>query len=183
MFDKLIDSAPERRKRRFLRFLFGTSLLYMLALTSALVVSVVVANPELVHPSDLKVTSLVPPPPKGNADTPQIKQAATAKPSQPDIYHPTPTEDAVIKPSTEPTAERSNNPPTGGVGSRGWASPTECRMAIRIHTEPFWGSNPRGSSEPTEPPPPPPVTPSKQPKPDTQAMLKVPFNSVAGESD
>ena len=103
MFDKLIDSTPERRKRRFLRFFFGTSLLYLLALTAALVVSVVAANPEMLHPSDLKFTIVLPPPKLGSSDTPHAKQQPETKPSQPDIYNPVPIEQAITKQAADPT--------------------------------------------------------------------------------
>src|SRR5687768_2475466 len=113
MFDKLIDSAPGRRKRRFLGFFFGTSILYLLALAAALVISVLIANPEMAHTSDLKITNLVHPPKRGNPDTPPAKEQA--KPSQPDIYHPAPIDVPIEKLAAEQTTTRSNNPPTSDL--------------------------------------------------------------------
>ncbi|HET8677552.1 MAG TPA: TonB family protein [Blastocatellia bacterium] len=182
MFDKLIDSTPERRKRRFLRFFFGTSLLYLLALTAALVVSVVAANPEMLHPSDLKFTIVLPPPKLGSPDTPHAKQQPEAKSSQPDIYNPVPIEQAITKQAADPTPVQSNNPPTGpfieGPGDpRGIAhgNPHSPGFIPGIGNE-------RRSAPPEPPePPPPPVTASK-PKNDTQSPVRISSTVLQGKA-
>src|SRR5262245_44998926 len=47
MFDRLVLSTGEKRKGRTSKFLFATSILYLLGIASALVVSVVAASPLL----------------------------------------------------------------------------------------------------------------------------------------
>ena len=182
MFDKLIDSTPERRKRRFLRFFFGTSLLYLLALTAALVVSVVAANPEMMHPSDIEVTGLVPPP-RGNSEAPRTKPHPPTKTSQPDINNPVPLEQDITKQAAEPAAEQSNNPPTGPL-IEGPGDPRGTPHGDP-HSPGFISGigNERRSAPPEPPEPPPlPVTASKQPKNDTQSMLKVPSTVLQGKA-
>ncbi|HJQ68067.1 MAG TPA: energy transducer TonB [Blastocatellia bacterium] len=182
MFDKLIDSTPERRKRRFLRYFFGTSLLYLLAMTAALVASVVLANPEMIHPSNLTVTANVIPPPKGNTDTPHTKQQQATRPTRPDIYNPVPLDQPIPKQETETPPTTNTNPPVGPlIGGPGHPD------GVVTGGDPlspgiFPGPGHRTSPEPAEPPPPPPVVANKQPKPDAQSMLKIPSVVLQGKA-
>jgi periplasmic protein TonB len=182
MFDKLIDSAPTRRKRRFLGFFFGTSLLYLFAITAALVISVLVTDPQLAHTSDLKVTSLVPPPKRGESET-APRQEQQRRPAQPDIYHPAPLDTPIDRSPEEPTPGRSNNPPTGALitgpgdpngvdrgdpNSPGFVPGTDRRDLPPDTTEP--------------PPPPPPAQTTRQPRNDDQSPMKVPSTVLQGKA-
>jgi protein TonB len=183
MFDKLIDSMPERRKRRLLRYFFGTSLLYLLALTAALVVSVVAANPEMSHPSDWKFTVLVAPPKLGRLDSPDTKPHPPTKTPQPDIYNPVPFEQAITKQAADPAAEQSNNPPTGPL-IEGPGDPRGTPHGDPHSPGFIPGIGGERRSAPPEPPEPPPpsVTASKQPKNDTQSILKIPSKVLQGKA-
>lgn len=183
MFDKLIDSAPERRKRRFSRFFFGTSFLYLLALAAALVVSVVAANPEMVHPSELTLTDLVPPPKLGKLDAPHTKPHPPTRSSQPDIYNPAPPDQPISRQAADSTPDQYNNPPTSSLID----VPGDPRGTVLgdPHSTGFipgiGGGRRSAPPEPPEPPPPP-VTASRQPKPDTQSPLRVPSTVLQGRA-
>ena len=181
MFDKLIDSTPERRKRRFIRFFFGTSLLYLLALTAALVVSVVAANPELLHPPDLKVTDLVPPPKLGT-DRPRTKPHPLVRSPRPDIYNPVPLDHPPPAQAADTTPVQSNNPPTGplieGPGDpRGLAhgDPHSPGFIPGIGIE-------RRSASPEPPEPPPPPVAASKPKNEAQSPVRIPSTVLQGKA-
>jgi protein TonB len=184
MFDRLIDSAPVRPRRRLLRFFFGTSILYLLAMTTALVVSVLVTNPELVHTSDLKSISIVLPPPKrGTPDMPQAKEPPQRQ-TQPDIYNPVPLEEALKKQAAEPVVNRSNDPPTGirieGSGIETGVENGDPRSREFI---PGMGNERRGLPVATEPPPPPPpVAAAKQPQRADLSPVRVPSTVLQGKA-
>jgi protein TonB len=182
MFDKLIDSAPGRPRRRFLGFFFGTSIIYLLAITAALAVSVLITNPKLAHTSDLQSTRLVLPPKRGNSDTPPAKEQSSRKQTQPDIYNPVPLEQAAKQVAAEPTTDRSNNPPTTtriegsgvetGVGS---GDPDSHGFIPGMGTE-------RRILPDTTAPPPPPVAISKQPKKDDQSPIRLASTVLQGKA-
>ncbi|HEX5734161.1 MAG TPA: TonB family protein [Blastocatellia bacterium] len=182
MFDKLIDSTPARPKRRLLRYFFGTSLLYLLALTAALVVSVVAANPEMVHPSDLNLTHLVLPAKLGRPDKPRTDPHPPAKSPQPDIYNPVPLDQPPPEQAADTTPVQSNNPPRGPL-IEGPGDPHGTPHGDPHSPGFIPGDGGEGRNAPPEPPepPPPPVTASK-PKPDAQSILKVPSTVLQGKA-
>jgi hypothetical protein len=183
MFDKLIDSAPGRPRRRFLGFFFGTSMIYLLAITAALAVSVLITNPKLAHTSDLHYsTRLAPPPKRGNPDTRPAKQQSPQRQTQPDIYNPVPLEQAAKQVAAEPTTDRSNNPPTttriegAGIETGLESGDPDSRGFI-----PGIGTERRVLPDTTAPPPPP-VDASKQPKKDDQSPLRLPSTVLQGKA-
>ena len=181
MFDKLIDSAPKRRKRRFFGFFFGTSILYLSALTAALVVSVLVTDPKLADTSELKFVPLVPPPKAGGPDTtPRREQRQQS--TQPDIYHPAPIDALVDNRVEEPTADRSNIPPTGPL-IQGPGNPNGVRDGDPHSPEFITGIGPDRRSLPEPPEPPPPPTPAaRQPRHDDQTPVRVASTVLQGKA-
>ena len=83
MFDKLVLSTKEKRQARASKFVVATSFVYMLALASALVFSVVSANPGIFEASDIVRLTAVPPPPIAPTQpiTPSRRQENTPKES------------------------------------------------------------------------------------------------------
>src|SRR5689334_78007 len=63
MFDKLVLSTKEGREARSSKFVAVTALLYLLALASAVVFSVVSANPGIFEASEIVHLTASPPPP------------------------------------------------------------------------------------------------------------------------
>ncbi len=183
MFDKLIDSAPKRRKRRFLGFFFGISVLYLFAITAALVVSVLLTDPKLADTSELKFLPLIPPPKSGDAAT-QPRREQQQRPAQPDIYHPTPLDTPVDRTVEEPTPDRSNNPPRGplipGPGNPNGGDPYGVPNSPGFI--PGMGSDRRNlPPEPIEPPPPPAQT-TRQPRQDDQSPVRVASTVLQGKT-
>lgn len=183
MFDKLIDSAPGRPRRRFLGFFFGTSIIYLLAITAALAVSVLITNPKLAHTSDLHSTRLAPPPKRGNTDTQPAKQQSPQKRTQPDIYNPVPLEQVAKQVAAEPTTDRSNNPPKTRVEGAGIEAGLESGDPDSRGFIPGTGTERRVLPDTTAPPPPPPpVEASKQPNKDDQSPLRLPSTVLQGKA-
>src|SRR5436190_13452138 len=88
MFDRLVLSTKDQRKGRTGKFLFVTSLVYSLALASALIVSVVAASPMLNETGNtldaLPAIPLASLPPAGSqVKGPEPKNSS----AQPDIYN------------------------------------------------------------------------------------------------
>ena len=183
MFDKLIDSAPKRRKRRFLGFFFGTSILYLLAITAALVVSVLLADPKLADTSELRFLPLIPPPKSGDAAT-QPRSEQQQRPAQPDIYHPAPLDTPIDRSIEEATPDRTKNPPTGplisGPGDPNGdekGDPNSNRFIPGIGTD-----NRTLPPDMTEPPPPPPPTQTRQPRQEDQSPVRVASKVLQGKT-
>ena len=180
MFDRLIDSAPTRRKRRFLGFFFGTSILYLSAITAALVISVIVTDPKLADTSELKFIPLVQPPTYRDAGHPSRREQQ--RPAQPDIYHPVPLDTPIDKKVEEPP-DLSSNPPTG-ARIPGPGDPNGVDQGGDPNSPGFLpgtGTDRRIlPPDPTEPPPPPP--PTRQPRPDDQSPLRIASTVLQGKA-
>jgi protein TonB len=175
MFDKLIDSAPKRRKRRFFGFFFGTSILYLSALAAALVVSVLVTDPKLADTSELKFVPIIPPPKSGGGQV-RPKSVQQQRPTRPDIYRPVPL-DAQVE---EPTPDRFNTPPTGPL-IPGPGNPNGVDRGGDPYSHEFIpgiGADRRGL--PPDPPDPPP--PARQPGSDDRSPVRVPSTVLQGKA-
>ena len=182
MFDKLIDSAPDRRKRRFFKFFFGTSILYLFALTAALVVSVLITDPKLADTSEMKFLVLTQPPKSGGGET-RPKREQQQRPAQPDIYHTAPIDTPPDNRVVDTTPAQSNAPPTGPL-IQGSGNPNG--------GGPDGGSNSPGfiqglgtdrrDSQPDPPPPPPPTPTTRQPRQDDQSPVRVPSTILQGRA-
>ena len=185
MFEKLVVSAADRRRRKTGKIFFLTSLFYSLIIASALVISVVAASPLLNEPVDvIRLVPMLPapdapksevirqtPPPGGGTPTSRppldlknfesldriVEKAASGKP--PTVYGPPRLTDAV--------GEIGAGGP-GFPGAGGGPGPVGGDIGI--------GS---GSKE-LEPPPPPPQ-PRPQP-PVQQQPVRLPSTVLSGKA-
>lgn len=117
MFDKLVLSTKERRKVRSSKFLAVTSLLYLLALASAVVFSVVSANPGIFEASEIVHLTASPPPPVAPAQ-PVVTRSNPANTPKPNIYNVKPLEEVRAEPATQPPniSKRVVDPNEGNPG-------------------------------------------------------------------
>ena len=184
MFDRLIDSSPVRPRRRFLGFFFGTLIIYLLAITAALVGSVLITNPKLAHTSNLQATRLVPPPKRGKPDTPPATEQSPQRQAQPNIYNPVPLEQPFRQVAADQTPNSSNNPPTitivdgSGIRTGEVGGDPDSQGFI-----PGMGSVRRELPDTTPPPPPPPpVAATRQPERDDRSPVRVPSTVLQGKA-
>jgi protein TonB len=184
MFDRLIDSSPERPRRRFLGFFFGTSIIYLLAITAALVGSVLITNPELAHTSNLQATRLAPLPKGEKPDTPPATERSPQRQAQPNIYNPEPPEQTFRQVEADQPTNSSNNPPTitrvegPGIGTGEEGGDPDSQGFIS-----GMGSERRGLRDTTAPPPPPPpVAATRQPERDDRSPVRVPSTVLQGKA-
>ena len=183
MFDKLIDSAPRRRKRRFFGFFFGTAILYLFAMTAALVVSVLVTDPKLADTSELKFLPLVPPPKSGSPET-TPRREQQQRPAQPDIYHHVPLDTPRDNRVEESTPAQSNVPPPTGPLIQGPGNPNGGGPDGAPNSQGFIpGIGTGRRNPPPDPPPPPPPTPTtRQTRQDDQSPMRVPSTVLQGRA-
>ena len=88
MFDELIVSSHQRRKRSTAKYFFATCALYVVAIGCAFCVSVLISDPKLADANTV-VTLISPmlPPAFGASQPDGGKNTPTRSPARPDIYH------------------------------------------------------------------------------------------------
>ena len=173
MFDKLVLSTKERRKARSSKFVAATSLLYLLAVASAVVFSVVSANPGIFEASEIVHLTASPPPPVAPAQ-PVVTRSHPADTPKPNIYNVKPLEEVRAEPVTKPPdiSTRGIDPTAGNPGG----IQGDLRPGI-----------PDGLLKPEahEPPPPQPVQPRVEPPPQPapeKQIVKLPSSVLTGKA-
>lgn len=110
MFERLVVSSAIKRKGKMGRYFFGTSLLYLAALVSALALSIMTVAPKLADSSgDVRMTRLAVPPQPGSP------KPASPAPAQPDRAVPNLSNIAPLERilQTAPGVQHSRPDPTG----------------------------------------------------------------------
>jgi protein TonB len=174
MFDKLVLSTKERRKARSSKFFAATSLLYLLAIASAVVFSVVSANPGIFEASEIVHLTASPPPPVAPAQ-PVVTRRSQANTPQPNIYKVKDLEQIIRQPvATPPVISPGVIDPE--VGNRNGIQ-GDVRLGV-----------PDGLLKPEahDPPPPTPIQPRvelppQQPAPEKQ-IVKLPSSVLTGKA-
>ena len=158
MFDKLVLSTKGKRKARASKFVAATSFVYVLALASALVFSVVSANPGIFDASDIVRLTAAPPPPVA-VSQPVTMRRSLANTPKPNIYNVKDLEKLMTQPVSkplviprgvvDPNAGNSNGIPGGeNIGVPGGLITTEPREAEPPPVQP-----PRVDPPPQQPAP------------------------------
>ncbi|MEW6128948.1 MAG: energy transducer TonB [Acidobacteriota bacterium] len=176
MFEKLVLSSKAKRQGRTGRFFLLTTMFYSFVVVSALVVSVVAANPAIFEKSDVTHIVAVPPPPLPPKGRAPVQEANSNPAPQPNPYK-VATLDQITHPESNPNMIKAGiNLPTntiiGDAGSEGIGDPNGV-----LYGDP----DGRGIGVPTGVPhgeeitPPP---PAPKPKPEPPPQAKEPENKI-----
>ncbi len=117
MFDELVVSSHQRRKRTTAKYFFATCALYVVSIGCAFCVSVLISDPKLADTNTL-VTLISPmlPPALGTPGPDRGKRPPTRGPAKPDIYN-VESLDRILKQASSPPVVRPvEYPDDGDVG-------------------------------------------------------------------
>ena len=148
MFDKLVESAKEKRGRRARRLFLATMAVYAVALTMLGVATVIGFRPALAGGGD-DLSILIPPTLPSGPDPNPVQIKPNLKPA-PDLGFVTPKPDVPILP---PHQVKGSEPKVPVSGAPSWAKAGPL------------GGGPGASDKVDMPPPPPPPTPTPVVKP------------------
>jgi protein TonB len=177
MFNKLVISTNEKRKKRIARFFCGTAVIYAAVTTGVLALTVAVSNPRLADGGERAMTLLTPPPPPAPASVAPHQEAAPFHPAAaPDPRNPAPLDDVIKAPV--PTIPQVNAPSVegdphavGGIeGVNGGPGVGVPGAALNI-------GDPTPPPRAVEPPHPAPVAPV-----DTSHPLRLPSKVLQGKA-
>jgi TonB family protein len=106
MFDELVVSSHQRRKRTTAKYFLATGALYVVAIACAFCVSVLISDPKLADTNTLAtLISPMLPPALGTPGPDRGKQPPTRGPAKPDIYN-VESLDRILKNASSPPVVR-----------------------------------------------------------------------------
>jgi protein TonB len=181
MFNKLVISTTERRKRRTARFFCGTAVFYMLSVAAAFALSIVISNPNMADTSEHAVLIMNPPPPlPGSPPRPAARQPEQAAAPRNDLRQ---VADLAIV-TAAPVASHRNIPTGTSFAKFTEGGPSE-GTGSNYAPDGIGSSLPIGTGHGEEMPPPRPPDPPRPPaqnKPDDARPVRLTSNVLQGKA-